>query len=29
MGLEGAPGTVVVGQVTDPGGDLVGVVGTE
>jgi hypothetical protein len=29
MGLEGAPGTVVIGQVSDPGGNLVGVAGTE
>jgi predicted enzyme related to lactoylglutathione lyase len=29
MGPEGTPGTLVVGQVTDPEGNLIGVAGTE
>lgn len=29
MGPEGTPGTLVVGQFTDPEGNLVGVAGTE
>jgi uncharacterized protein len=29
MGPEGTPGTVVVGQFTDPEGNLIGVAGTE
>jgi uncharacterized protein len=29
MGPEGTPGTIVVGQFTDPEGNLVGVAGTE
>jgi uncharacterized protein len=29
MGPEGAPGRVVVGQFTDPEGNLIGVAGTE
>jgi predicted enzyme related to lactoylglutathione lyase len=29
MGPEGTPGTLVVGQFTDPAGNLIGVAGTE
>ena len=29
MGPEGTPGTLVVGQFTDPEGNLIGVAGTE
>ena len=29
MGPEGSPGTLVVGQFTDPEGNLIGVAGTE
>lgn len=29
MGPEGTPGTLVVGQLTDPEGNLIGVAGTE
>jgi uncharacterized protein len=29
MGPEGTPGTLVVGQFTDPGGHLIGVAGTD
>jgi uncharacterized protein len=28
MGPDGAPGTLVVGQFTDPEGNLIGIVGT-